>query len=492
MRDVEQTTLLEVVAEQLHAHRQAIDEAGWHRQAGNAGQVGGDGVDVFQVGGYRVGVLLAEFPGQVRRGWAEDHVDVLERRDEVVLDQASDLLGLDVVGIVITSRQRVGADHDAPLDLGTEAFATRALVQVLQVFRILAAVAEAHAVETRQVGAGLGRGDHVVGRDGVLHVRQRDVLDGGAELFQLLDHGHDLLANARVQAGTEVLLGQADTQAGERLGQGCQVVIDRLIDAGRILGVETSHGAEQQRTVLGGAGQRAALIEAGGIGDHAPARDAAVGRLDAGEVGQCGRLADRAAGVGTGSRGQQSRGHGSGGTARGAAGYPAGVPGVLHRAVVAGLVGRAHGELVHVQLAEGDGAGGLELVDHGGVVGRLEAGEDLRAAGGQHALGAEQILVRDRRAEQGAGFASGAAGVGGLGLLQREVLGHGDKAVELRVELLDAAQQALGQLGRGELLVGECAGDLGQGQLMHGGGFPYSMTLGTRYRPLSTAGAMAW
>ena len=307
----------------------------------------------------------------------------------------------------------------------------------------------------------------------MLHVRQRDVLDGGAELLQLLDHGHDLLADACIEAGAEVFARQADAQAGQRLAQCGQVVIDRLVDAGRVLRIEAGHGAQQQGAVLGGAGQRAALVEAGGVGDHAPARDPAVGGLDAGEVGQRGWLADRAAGVGAGRRRQQARGHGSSRTAARSARYAGQVPGVLHRAVVAGFVGRTHGELVHVQLAQGDRAGGSQLLDHGGVVGRLEAGEDLRAAAGQHVLGAEQVLVGDRRAEQGAVFTTGTAGVGGLGLFPRQIGGHGDEAVQLRVELGDARQQGVGQLGGGEGLVLQAAGDLGQGQLMHGEPFPF-------------------
>src|SRR5690606_27864064 len=147
--------------------------------------------------------------------------------------------------------------------------------------------------------------------------------------------------------------------------------------AGGVLRVETGHGAEHQRAVLGGAGQRAALVETGGIGDHAPARNTAVGGLDAGEVGQRRRLADRSAGVGAGGGRQQARGDGGGRTTGGTARHAGQVPGVLHRAVIAGFVGRAHGELVHVQLAEGDGAGGGELLDHGGVVGRGEVVEHL-------------------------------------------------------------------------------------------------------------------
>src|SRR5690606_4696556 len=186
---------------------------------------------------------------------------------------------------------------------------------------------------------------------------------------------------------------------------------------------------------------------------------------------------------GAGGGRNQTGGHGSGRTTGGTAGYAAGIPGVLHRTVVAGFVGRAHGELVHVQLAESHGAGGGQLLDHGGVVGRLEAGEDLRGTGGQHTPGAEQVLVSDWRTEQGTVLASGAAGVGGAGLFQGQLFGDGDETVQLRVKLADTAEQFAAQFFGGKLLGGQGAGNFGQGQLVHGKPFPYSMTFGTRYRP---------
>ncbi|MCY1424186.1 hypothetical protein D9M71_399230 [compost metagenome] len=72
----------------------------------------------------------------------------------------------------------------------------------------------------------------------------------------------------------------------------------------------------------------------------------------------------------------------------------------------------------------------------------------------------------DRCTEQGAILAFCAPFVGCLGLAQGQFLGNADKTVQLRVELLDAGQQGTGQLFGGELLVGEAAGDLGEGQLM--------------------------
>ncbi|MCY1411175.1 hypothetical protein D9M71_265570 [compost metagenome] len=178
---------------------------------------------------------------------------------------------MQVIGVVVAGRQGISPDHDAALHFGAEAFGAGAFVQVGQVFGVFTAIAEAYAIETRQVGRGLGRCDHIVRRDSVLHVRQADFLDHGAELFQLLDALVDQLGDAWVQAGTEVLLRQADAQAFERTVERRAVVGHRFIDAGGVLRVETGHALQQQGAVFGGARHRATLVETGGVGDHAPA-----------------------------------------------------------------------------------------------------------------------------------------------------------------------------------------------------------------------------
>ena len=57
-------------------------------------------------------------PGEV--GVAID-VEARERRREVLGDLRAHALGLPVVGVVVAARERVGAEHDAALDLGAEA-----------------------------------------------------------------------------------------------------------------------------------------------------------------------------------------------------------------------------------------------------------------------------------------------------------------------------------------------------------------------------------
>ena len=106
-------------------------------------------------------------------------------------------------------------------------------------------------------------------------------------------------------------------------------------------------------------GDQPALIEARGESDHPVARDAAVGGLQAGDAASAaGWRIEPPVSVAVARR-HQPRGHRRRRAARGAARARAPDPRVAHRAEIAGLVGRAHRELVHVGLAEHHGAGAL-------------------------------------------------------------------------------------------------------------------------------------
>jgi hypothetical protein len=67
--------------EQQH-HRQAVDEASRSTNR-DASEAGGDGVNT-QVAA--TGSLFLAASSQVRRGWAEDDVDLAEGGDEIILD----------------------------------------------------------------------------------------------------------------------------------------------------------------------------------------------------------------------------------------------------------------------------------------------------------------------------------------------------------------------------------------------------------------------
>ena len=90
--------------------------------------------------------------------------------------------------------------------------------------------------------------------------------------------------------------------------------------------------------------------------------------------------------------------------------------------------GDAEGELVHVQLAQEDGAGGLEPDRRLRVLLRHALGHDLGAGGGADAGGIEQVLEGDGYAVKGPLIV--AAGDGGGGLLgggERILTGNRDE-----------------------------------------------------------------
>ena len=183
--------------------------------------------------------------------------------------------------------------------------------------------------------------------------------------------------------------------------QACQIVRHRHVEAGGIERIEAGDGLQHERGVLDGLGERADLVERRGEGDQAVAGDAAVGGLQADHAAVGRGLADRAAGVRAERGDGGAVGHGGGGSAGGTAGDAFGimrVAGGLERGVFGG---RAHRELVLVHPPEGNGPGGAELADDGGVVGRAVVfRQKLRAAGAGLAEHVDVVLDGDRDAAE--------------------------------------------------------------------------------------------
>jgi hypothetical protein len=89
------------------------------------------------------------------------------------------------------------------------------------------------------------------------------------------------LGDIGVQAIDAVFARNADLLALQIARQSRFPVRNRHIEAGRILGIEPGHGFQHDRAVAHVARHRPGLIERGGKGHNAPARAAAIGRLDA-------------------------------------------------------------------------------------------------------------------------------------------------------------------------------------------------------------------
>ncbi len=105
-------------------------------------------------------------------------------------------------------------------------------------------------------------------------------------------------------------------------------------------------------------------------------------------------------------------------SARRAAGHEgrirvAAAPRIDDVAVIARLVRRTHGELVHVELAEHHGTIAPQIGGDGRFVGGLEAVEHMARRLGVDALGCEQVLDAERNAFQRPALAFRQPGAGG-------------------------------------------------------------------------------
>ena len=96
-----------------------------------------------------------------------------------------------------------------------------------------------------------------------------------------------------------------------------------------------------------------------------------------------------------------------------------------------GLVGAAHGELIHVELAEHHGAFIPQVLGNGGFVCRGELTQDGATRRGSHAFGAVEVFNAEGRAVELTGLAFRAAFVRRVGHIQRLVMGGDDVGVQL-------------------------------------------------------------
>jgi hypothetical protein len=102
----------------------------------------------------------------------------------------------------------------------------------------------------------------------------------------------DIVMHISGHARGKKFLRQSDAQTLERLRQIAVVIFCGPLKAGGVTRIVAGHDIEQQTEIFGGTRHRPRLIEAGGKRDHAPARHAAVGGLDARKAAERCRLPD--------------------------------------------------------------------------------------------------------------------------------------------------------------------------------------------------------
>ena len=241
--------------------------------------------------------------------------------------------------------------------------------------------------------------------------------------------------------------------------------------------------------VLDRAGERADLVQRRGEGHEAVAAHSPVRGLEAVDPAERSRLANGAAGIGAEGEGSEAGRHRRGGAAGGAAGHPRGVPGIAGLLVTAVLGGGAHGELVHVGLADEDRSLGFEAGEGGGGEGRPIALEDPGSAGRGQALEVENVLHRHGHPrESGRCRSRLVLPVEPAGLLERALAEDGEEGVHPRLDQGDAVEVRAGHLLGGHGARRHPLPDLGSGELVQSA---HQRIRGTRKSPSWASGAAA-
>ena len=163
------------------------------------------------------------------------------------------------------------------------------------------------------------------------------------------------------------------------------------------------------------------------------------------------------------------------------------LPRICHRAIGRGHVRRTHGELVHVRLAEEDRAVAQQVGTDGAFIRRHERVEDAAAGGGAHALGAEQVLDRQRNAGERRELAARECRIRRIGLRQRALAGHRDEGIQPRIERIDRREMCLGQFARGEFARPQRVARRRDGEVREA----HSTTFGTAKKSPARSGALA-
>ena len=272
-------------------------------------------------------------------------------------------------------------------------------------------------------------------------MRQGNLHHLGAEVFQLLDGCLDRLLHLGVHALGEILFRQADFHALDVRTQGLREVGHLRCRGGGIHLVAARDDVEDVRRIRNVTRQGADLIQRGGIGHETIAGNAAIGRFQADDAAEGGRLADGAARIGAEGPDGRARSHRRRAAARGATRYMVECPGVVRRMEGGVLRRAAHSELIEVRLAEDDRRLHVQLRHDRRVVGWHEVVDDFRGAGRLHALGADIILDGARDACEERDFLPARDFlISGLCLLLRLLARRRDVGLHVTFDSVEAAE----------------------------------------------------
>ena len=207
--------------------------------------------------------------------------------------------------------------------------------------------------------------------------------------------------------------------------------------------------AQQRGGIAHIAGKGADTIQRGSKGDEPIARHAPVGGQHANHAAEAGRLADGAAGIRSQRAYCHVRGDRRSRTAARSARHPFRIHRIAHRAVGGVLVGRAHGELIAVELAQQHRPGCFEPGNRSGVIRRPVALQDPRTRGRGSALHHQHVLdAHGNTCQRRQRVALGGHGVHALCLLEGTLLRQAEIHIQLRIQGRNPVVICGGQIDR--------------------------------------------
>ena len=265
----EQICFLERLANPLQTDWEATCHTARNAHARETGEVQANGVDVREVNCHRVGFVHAALERETRHRRTCNHVASLECFGEVVRDEATDLLSLDVVSVVEACGKNVATEEDSALDFLAECFAAGLCIKVEELACFGAAVTVTDTVIAAEVGACFCRCNDVVAGHGVANVREAYFLDRGAFGFHLLKHVFDSGFAFCVETFAKVFLRNADDLALHARAELCGKVFVRAGARGVVVRVNAANCAEKRCAIANGRAEWTNLVERTCVGEEA-------------------------------------------------------------------------------------------------------------------------------------------------------------------------------------------------------------------------------
>src|SRR5258706_1054402 len=117
-------------ADELHPNGHVVGESAGQCQRWDACRICGDDINIGEIHFERVVCFLAEFERSSRTGWSEENVNGGKSSFKVTADERADFLRLEIIRVIISSRQGIRSKHNPAFDLIAESLMTSLQVNV--------------------------------------------------------------------------------------------------------------------------------------------------------------------------------------------------------------------------------------------------------------------------------------------------------------------------------------------------------------------------